>query len=91
VLNWGGVRIVALPGEIFSATGIAIRDVIGGPAITVSYAEDNPGYICPRDEFAYGGYEPAEAHRYYGMPAAFAPGAAELLADTAIGLARRVE
>src|SRR6185503_10854332 len=35
VLNWGGVRIVALPGEIFSATGIAIRDAIDGPAITL--------------------------------------------------------
>ena len=58
--------------------------------MTVSYAEDNPGYICPRDAFAEGGYEPAEAHRYYGMPAAFAPGAAETLAETAIGLARRV-
>jgi hypothetical protein len=28
-----------------------------------------------------------EAHRYYGMPAPFAPGAAESLAEVAVALA----
>ncbi len=81
VLRWAGLTIVALPGEIFAATGIAIRDAIAGPSMTAGYAESNPGYIPPADEYPHGGYEVDEAHRYYGMPAPFAPGSAERLAQ----------
>ncbi|MGV1760202.1 neutral/alkaline non-lysosomal ceramidase N-terminal domain-containing protein [Rhizobium sp. A22-96] len=89
VLNWGGIPIVALPGEIFTETVLAIRAALGPkkPAFVIGFADDNPGYIPPASEFAYGGYEVDEAHRYYGLPMTFAPGSAEALAACAIKLA----
>jgi hypothetical protein len=87
VLTWSGVRIVALPGEPFAATGLALRRKLPGPLFTLGYADGCPGYFPTREEYAYGGYEVEEAHRYYGMPAAFAAGSAELLRDEALRLA----
>lgn len=84
LLDWGGVPIVALPGEIFSESGLAVRAAFQGrPGLVIGYAEDNPGYIPPASEFRHGGYEVDEAHRYYGLPASFAPGAAEALVAAA--------
>jgi hypothetical protein len=86
-LLWGGVPIVALPGEIFAETGLAIRAAWGDrPAFVISYAEGMPGYIPPASEFRFGGYEVEEAHRFIGMPATFASGSAEALAEAAIRL-----
>lgn len=86
VLNWCGVSIVALPGEIFAETARSIRSAFEPekPAFIVGFADDNPGYIPPAGEFTHGGYEVDEAHRYYGLPTAFAPGSAEVIADYAI-------
>lgn len=90
VLNWGGVPIVALPGEIFAETALQIRKSISrNPSFIIGFAEDNPGYIPPAAEYASGGYEIDEAHRYYGQPATFAPGSAEALAEAAIALLPR--
>jgi hypothetical protein len=88
VLRWGELPIVALPGEIFSETGLAVRAAAGTPAFVIGYCEDNPGYIPPAAAYAAGGYEVEEAHRYYDLPASFAPGAAEALRDAASGLLR---
>lgn len=86
VLNWGGLPIVGLPGEIFAETSLHIRAQLPTdlPAIIADFAEDNPGYISPASEYPHGGYEVDEAHRYYGQPAGFAAGSAEALADAAI-------
>lgn len=86
VLDWGGLPIVGLPGEIFAETALHIRAQLPAesPAIIADFAEDNPGYISPASEFPFGGYEVDEAHRYYGQPAGFAAGSAEALADAAI-------
>lgn len=86
VLRWGEVLLIALPGEIFAQTALEIRGSGADRAFIVSYADDNPGYIPPRDEYVHGGYEVEEAHRYYGQPAGFAPGSAERLRDTALAL-----
>lgn len=87
VLNWGGVPIIALPGEIFAETALQIRQKMSGnPGFVIGFAEDNPGYIPPASEYAFGGYEVDEAHRYYGQPATFAAGSAEALAEAAIAL-----
>jgi hypothetical protein len=89
LLDWAGVPIVAMPGEIFSETGLSVRNACGGrPAFVLAYAEGTPGYIPPRSEFAFGGYEVEEAHRFIGMPGTFAPGSAEALAETACALLR---
>lgn len=89
VLDWGGVLVVALPGEIFAETALSIRAALGSkrPAFVIGFADDNPGYIPPAGEFQYGGYEIDEAHRYYGLAMTFAPGSAEALAACAIKLA----
>jgi len=89
VLDWGGVPLVALPGEIFAETALSIRAALGPerPAFVIGFADDNPGYIPPAREFQYGGYEVDDAHRYYGLPMTFAPGSAEALATCAIKLA----
>jgi hypothetical protein len=90
VLDWGGLPIVALPGEIFAETGLSIRKALGrAPAFVISYADAVPGYIPPASEFRFGGYEVDEAHRYIGMPATFAPGSAEALAEAARDLIAR--
>ena len=88
VLDWCGVPVVALPGEIFAETALHIRAVFGPakPAFVIGFADDNPGYIPPKSEFVYGGYEVDEAHRYYGLPATFAPGSAEAIVDCALRL-----
>jgi len=88
VLDWGGVPLVALPGEIFAETALAIRAAIGAdkPAFVIGFADDNPGYIPPASEFPFGGYEVDEAHRYYGLASTFAPGSAETLAACVIKL-----
>lgn len=90
VLGWAGVPIVALPGEIFAQTALAIRQALpqDRPGFVIGFADDNPGYIPPADEFAFGGYEVDEAHRYYGQPSTFAPGSAEKLEDAARTLLR---
>lgn len=82
-LRWGRVGLVALPGEIFSKTALDIRALMEQNGFVVCYADDNPGYIPPAEEYAHGGYEVDEAHRYYGMPATFAEGSAERLARAA--------
>jgi hypothetical protein len=89
VLVWSGIPIIALPGEIFAETALEVRRAIGGPCFVLAYCNDNPGYVPPEGEFRHGGYEVDEAHRFYGMPAAFAPGSAERLARAAVELAAR--
>jgi hypothetical protein len=87
LFDWGGVPIVALPGEIFTETGLIIREACGNrPAFVLSYCDGNPGYIPAASEFVHGGYEVDEAHRFIGMPGTFAPGSAEALAGAAQAL-----
>lgn len=92
-LNWGGISIVALPGEIFAKTALGIRKTLAKdlPNFVLCYADDNPGYIPPASEYEHGGYEIEEAHRFYGLGAAFAPGSAEHLAKTGSDCARMAE
>jgi hypothetical protein len=88
VLDWCGMPLVAMPGEIFAETALCIRSALDPvkPAFIIGFADDNPGYIPPKSEFVHGGYEVDEAHRYYGQPATFAPGSAEAIAACALGL-----
>lgn len=90
LLAWGDVRIVTLPGEPFARTGLDIRSALdrdGGVTFVVGYTDGCPGYLPPASEYAHGGYEVIEAHRYYGMPGPFGQGSAEQLAAVAVDLA----
>ena len=91
VLDWGAMRLTALPGEIFAETAHAVRALSepGRPSFVLGYADGNPGYIPPEAEFASGGYEIDEAHRYYGFPATFAPDSVSRLLSVVEGLTAR--
>lgn len=92
VFNWGGVPIIALPGEIFAETALAIRkEVAADDAFVICFSNGCPGYISPESEYQHGGYEVDEAHRYYGMPASFAPGSAERLLTLASSLHKQID
>ena len=90
--NWGGLPLLFLPGEVFAATALAVRaETASTPTpFVISLADGVPGYIPSRDAYPAGGYEVAEAHRYYGLPAAFAPGSAETLASAVVECGRTV-
>ncbi|MET9020454.1 alkaline ceramidase [Actinopolymorpha sp. NPDC004070] len=86
VLDWCGIRLVALPGEPFAATAMALRCAAPDPLAVFGYADGCPGYFPTREEYALGGYEVEQAHLYYGARAAFAPGSAERLGAEALRL-----
>lgn len=77
-LRIGDATVVALPGEIFAATGLAIRAQSPAQATLIaSLANDYLGYICTREALEQqGGYETwASPHSIAGA------GTAEHLAD----------
>lgn len=91
--RWGPAVIVALPGEPFSQASLDIRrqlsSIAGAEIVAVlGYSDGCPGYFPACDEYALGGYEVEQAHHYYGMPSPFARGSLELLAQTAVTVAR---
>lgn len=87
VFNWQGLTLVGLPGEPFLAATEAIASELEGPVFVTGYTNGCPGYFPSADEYDFGGYEVEDAHRYYGMPAPFAPGSAEALVRAALELA----
>ncbi|OEO30617.1 alkaline ceramidase [Devosia insulae DS-56] len=86
VLDWAGVRLSFMPGEMFAQSALNVRGDAARVHFVNSFADGVPGYIPPEAEYPFGGYEVLEAHRYYGLPAAFAAGSAERLEAAAIGL-----
>jgi len=87
VIALGDVALVLLPGEVFVEYGLAIKaHAAPRPVITLAYANGTPGYIPHRSAYAEGGYEVADAYRYYGTPACFAPEAGEAVVAAACAL-----
>ncbi|GAA5198660.1 hypothetical protein GCM10023346_36420 [Arthrobacter gyeryongensis] len=91
VFNWQGLTLVGLPGEPFLAATEAIASEVEGPVFVTGYTNGCPGYFPSADEYDFGGYEVEDAHRYYGMPAPFAPGSAEALIQAALELAGELQ
>lgn len=86
VLDWAGVRLSFMPGEMFAQSALNVRGNGKRVHFVNSFADGVPGYIPPAAEYPFGGYEVLEAHRYYGMPAAFAAGSAERIEGLAVEL-----
>ncbi len=95
VLHLDRAAVVGVSGELFSSLGQAIKkgglEMIShergdGIILINGYTNSVIGYIPPRQEYARGGYEIAEAHRYYGYPAALAAEAGERIVETALRL-----
>jgi len=91
VLDWAGVRLSFMPGEMFAQSALNVRGDTERVHFVNGFADGVPGYIPPETEYPFGGYEVLEAHRYYGLPAAFAPGAAERLEAAALELNARLD
>ena len=89
LLRVGDLRIATLPGEPFLAVADRVRAGLGERAIVLGYCDGVSGYLPTVDEYAHGGYEVCDAHRYYGMPGPYAPGSAERLADAVISLGEK--
>ncbi|HLS73184.1 MAG TPA: hypothetical protein VK046_05395 [Actinomycetaceae bacterium] len=90
-LRLGGVIVVALPGEPFLEVAEQIRARVAGPCLVLGYADGCPGYFPTVGEYLHGGYEVADAHRYYGMPGPFAAGSAETLIEEAVRRCQALE
>ncbi|MFT4039737.1 MAG: hypothetical protein QM692_16265, partial [Thermomicrobiales bacterium] len=86
VIAIGDTAIVALPGEIFSATG---REILAASpfasTIIASVANGSFGYVPTRVAFSHGGYEPR-----FALPSRLEEGAAELLTEAAVTLLRQL-
>ena len=91
-LRWSDVVLVFLPGEPFLETGTRIAARSDSPlCLVLGYSNGCPGYLPTSSAYDEGGYEVSDAHRYYGMPAPFARGSAEVIGDAAVRVMRRVE
>jgi len=83
VLAVGPVAFVGVPGELFVELGRKIKEA--SPfrrTFIVELANDSIGYIPTAEAYAQGSYEPTSTR--------LAPGAGEKIADTAVGLLRRL-
>lgn len=91
VLRVGTLVLVSAPGELFVELGLGVKRGAGRQAVFVcGFANDNIGYIPTRRAYPKGGYEIAEAYKYYGYAAACAPEAGEKYVATARQLMRAV-
>jgi hypothetical protein len=75
----GPARLLAFPGELFGATGRALRVACPAPLLIASTADGWSGYWPPASEFALGGYEVEAAPRKL-------TGDAEAVTEAAIAL-----
>jgi neutral ceramidase len=89
LITAGGIRIATLPGEPFLAVADQVRSGLGEHAIVLGYCDGVSGYLPTADEYAFGGYEVCESHRYYGMPGPYAQGSAERLVAAVISLGEK--
>ena len=90
IIRVGDWALVGIPGELFSGMGRQIKDALPDiQTFIVGYANGDVGYIPDRAAYDVGGYEIAEAYRYYGYPAALAPEAGEMIVQASVRLAGR--
>lgn len=90
VVRIGDLALVGIPGELFSGLGRQIKDAVADAhVLIVGYANEGVGYIPDRSAYERGGYEVADAYRYYGAPAAPAPEAGELIVKESVRLVRQ--
>lgn len=85
-LHIGGVALVALPGEIFTAFGQAIKARSSAEqTFVISYANGNVGYIATQDDYDERRYASSMAYALYGL-FQFEPEVGPRLVDAAAAL-----
>jgi len=92
VMRLGDIALISAPGELFVELGLALKYGSGiKQTFICGFANDNIGYIPARRAYPHGGYEVAEAYKYYAYPAALAPEAGEKYVETALRLIHKEE
>jgi neutral ceramidase len=90
VLRLGSGALIALPGEVFYQTGVDIgQQLIAEPVCAAAYCHGYVGYVPRPEDFASGGYEVEEAHRFVSLWRV-GPGATEMLQRTAVDLWKEI-
>lgn len=88
VFRIGDLAIVGVPAEYFVELGLQIKEGIrsnGARQVMIcGFANGNVGYIPARRAYPKGGYEVADAYKYYGYPAAVTPEAGEAIVVSAV-------
>jgi hypothetical protein len=80
VLRLGDIYVLGLPGEVLVEVGLAIHNQAGlENLLIVTLANDAIGYVCHRQAYKEGGYEP-------GSGTDLAPGAGEIMVEHALAL-----
>lgn len=85
LLSLGGVSLIGFPAEMFVRYQNDFRAMSVAPLFLISCSNGCLGYMPTADEYARGGYEIEEAHRYYGKPR-FAPECEEIVRRGVEGL-----
>ncbi len=89
VIRVGSLAFVGVPGELFSGLGRQIKGAFPGyQTFIVGYANGDVGYIPDRAAYGEGGYEVADAYKYYGYSGALAPEAGEMIVRASVQLAQ---
>lgn len=90
LIRMGDLVIITVPGEFFVELGLQIKEAIQesgiGHVMLCGFANGNVGYIPARRAYPLGGYEVADAYKFYGYPSALAPEAGEMIVACAIEL-----
>jgi len=85
VLRLGEIYILGLPGEVLVEIGLDIRKRAGIENLfIISLSNDTCGYVCPRQAYKEGGYEP-------GSGTNLAEGAGEIITTEALELIDRIK
>jgi len=85
VLRIGDIYIVGLPGEVLVEIGLDIKKRAGVKNLfVVSLANDAIGYVCLRQAYGDGGYEP-------GSGTNLAEGAGEIVTEYALSIIDRIK
>lgn len=83
-IRFGEVAIVGVPGEVFAALGLNIKNgARSRNTFVLGTTNGNIGYIGTRAAYGELLYELGEAHRYYDQPAALSPDAGEMVVRAA--------
>ena len=92
VFQIGDLAIVGVPAEYFVELGLQIKEGIRGNGVRqvmiCGFANGNVGYIPARRAYPKGGYEVADAYKYYGYPAAVTPEAGEAIVVSAVRMGK---
>jgi hypothetical protein len=80
VLKLGDIYVLGLPGEVLVEVGLAVKERAGGMnLLVVTCANDAIGYVCLREAYERGGYEPDSGTD-------LAPGAGEIMVAESLAL-----